>query len=182
MNALLNYGYGVLQTYTLRAVNALGLDKSLPFVHELGPNRGLVFDIMELWRTNIDYAVLQTIGQLRSIKYNVFRLNDNYEAMLSQDTGRLLFERVRFNLSLEEILFNCRVLARFMVGENRILSFSLKPIEVEPLFETDQVKQIILSKSARELGMNKSSLWYQKKQLRDTGRVRLCNISKQHFA
>jgi hypothetical protein len=128
---------------------------------------------MEFWRTNIDCSVIETLGQLQRIKYNVFRLNDNYEAMLSQDTARLLFERVRFNLNLEEIIFNAQVLVRFMLGENRTLSFSFKPIEMKPLFETDQVKETILTKTARELKMNKSTLWYQKKQLREKGRIRL---------
>ena len=181
VNALLNYGYGVLQTHTLRALNAIGYDNSLPFVHELGHNRILGFDVMELWRSNIDYSVIETLRQLSGLKGIVYRLNDNYEAMLSQDTARLLFERVRFNLSLEEIIFNSRTLARYMLGENRKLAFSLKPIEVKDVFETDPVKQAILTKSHNELGINKSTLWYQKKQLRETGRVRLYNSTKQYF-
>jgi CRISP-associated protein Cas1 len=54
-NALLNYGYSLLQTYVQRALNSVGLDNSLPFVHELRPNTGLVYDLMELWRINSDY-------------------------------------------------------------------------------------------------------------------------------
>jgi CRISP-associated protein Cas1 len=181
VNSLLNYGYGVLQTYVQRAISAIGLDNSLPFVHDLGRSRGLVFDFMEFWRTNVDYSVLETLKRLDAINYRVYRLNDNFEAVLSSDTSKLLFERVRFNLSLQEIIMNCRVLAKFVLGESRALSFNLKPIDFKPVFETDRVKGLILSKSARELGMNKSSLWYQKKRLSERGTIRLYNSSKWHF-
>jgi hypothetical protein len=136
---------------------------------------------MEFWRTNVDYSVLETLKRLDAINYRVYRLNDNFEAVLSSDTSKLLFERVRFNLSLQEIIMNCRVLAKFVLGESRTLSFNLKPIDFKPVFETDRVKGLILSKSARELGMNKSSLWYQKKRLSERGTIRLYNSSKWHF-
>ncbi|HVB13093.1 MAG TPA: hypothetical protein VNE86_08150 [Nitrososphaerales archaeon] len=48
-------------------------------------------------------------------------------AMLSQDTIRLLFEKLRYNLSLEEIIFNTRILANFFLGR-KTLSFNLKPV------------------------------------------------------
>lgn len=180
-NALLNYGYAILRTYVQRAVSAIGLDNSLPFVHDLGRSRGLVFDMMEFWRTNVDYSVLETLKLLDRIDYKVYRLNDNFEAVLSSDTAKLLFERVRFNLSLQEIVMNCRALARFMLGEERKLAFDLKPVSVKTVFETNRVKRLILTKSARELGMNKSTLWYQKKRLSDRGTIRLYNPSKWHF-
>lgn len=90
------------------------------------------------------------------------------------------FDRARFNLSLEEIIFNARILANFMLDKKNLL-FNLKPIQVTPLFETDQVKQVILSKSYRELGMNKSTLWYQRKMLKEQGSLRLYNKTKQYY-
>jgi hypothetical protein len=68
-----------------------------------------------------------------------------------------------------------------MLGKNQKLDFSLRPIEVKEIFESEQVKQTVLTKTARELGMNKSTLWYQKKMLRERGSIRLYNISKYHF-
>lgn len=82
-----------------------------------------------------------------------------------QDTIRLLFERLRFDHSLEVIIFNTRKLANFLL-EMKPLSSKLKPN-----FESDEVKRAILSKSFSELGMNKSTLWYQKRRLEQNGNL-----------
>jgi len=71
--------------------DAIGLDNSIPFVHEMGKSTGLVYDLMELWRSNSDYSVIQTLEQLNSKDKNHF-LTDTYEAMLSQKTISLLFQ------------------------------------------------------------------------------------------
>jgi CRISPR-associated protein Cas1 len=118
VNALLNYSYALLQTCVRRAINAIGLDNSIPFVHEMGKSRGLVFDLMELWRTNSDYAVIQTMEQLNAKDRNHF-LTDTYEAMLSEKTIRLLFQNFKFNLSLEEIILNARKFASFPLGRSQ---------------------------------------------------------------
>ena len=108
-------------------------------------------------------------------------LTDTYEATLSQKTIQSLFERLRFNLSPEEIILNTRRLAKFMLGENQNLKFALKPVVVKELFEKPSVKDEILTKSFRELGMNKSTLWYQKRRLEQTGSIRIYNKAKQYL-
>ena len=180
VNALMNYSYALLQTYVRRAVNAIGLDNSVPFVHEMGQSRGLVYDLMELWRTNSDYSVIQTLEQLDSKDKNHF-LTDTYEAMLSQKTIALLFQNFRSNLKLEEIILNTRRLASFLLGRSQSFEFVLRPVAVKEAFEKDAVKEMILTKSHRELGMNKSTLWYQRKRLRETGSVRLYNKTRHYF-
>ena len=97
-NALLNYSYACLQTYVKRAINSIGLDNSIPFLHDLTPSRGLVFDIMELWRTNCDYSVLQTLEQLKLAKEKTQYFTDGFEIVLDSKTIDLLFEKLRFNL------------------------------------------------------------------------------------
>ncbi|MDG6912918.1 MAG: CRISPR-associated endonuclease Cas1 [Nitrososphaerota archaeon] len=180
VNALMNYSYALLQTYVRRATNAIGLDNSIPFVHEMGQSRGLVYDLMELWRTNSDYAVVQTLEQLNAKDRNHY-LTDTYEAMLSEKTIRLLFMNFKLGLKLEEIILNTRRFASFLLGRSQSLEFALKPVAVKETFEKDAVKEMILTRSHRELGMNKSTLWYQRKRLRETGSVRLYNRTKQHF-
>ena len=180
VNALMNYSYALLQTYVRRAVNAIGLDNSIPFVHEMGNSRGLVYDVMELWRTNSDYAVVQTLEQLNAKDKNHF-LTDTYEAMLSEKTIRLLFMNFKLGLKLEEIVLNMRRFASFLMGRNQGLEFTLKPVSVKETFEKDAVKEMILTKSHRELGMNKSTLWYQRKRLGETGSVRLYSKTKQYY-
>jgi hypothetical protein len=146
----------------------------------MGKSTGLVYDLMELWRTNSDYAVIQTLEQLNSKDKNHY-LTDTYEAVLSQKTIRLLFQNFKLNLKLEEIILNARRLASFMLGRSQNLEFVLKPIVVREIFETEVVKQQILTNSHRDLGMNKSTLWYQKKRLKETGSVMLYNKTKEYF-
>ncbi|MDG6988264.1 MAG: CRISPR-associated endonuclease Cas1 [Nitrososphaerota archaeon] len=180
VNALMNYSYALLQTYVRRATNAMGLDNSIPFVHAMGNSRGLVYDLMELWRTNSDYAVIQTLEQLNAKDRNHF-LTDTYEAMLSQRTISLLFMNFKLGLKLEEIIQNTRRFANFLLGRNQNMEFVLRPVKVKEAFEKDTVKEMILTKSHRELGMAKSTLWYQKKRLEETGSVRLYEKTRQFF-
>ena len=180
VTALRNYSYARLQTYVRRATNAIGLDNSIPFVHEMGQSRALVYDLMELWRTNSDYAVIQTLKQLNAKDKNHF-LTDTYEAMLSQNTISVLFVNFKLGLRLEEIIMNTRKFASFLTGRSESLEFALKPVRVAKTFETQAVKEQILTKSHRELGMLKSTLWYQRKRLRETGSVRLYNKTKRYF-
>jgi len=137
---------------------------------------------MEHWRTNCDYSVLQTLEQLKRAKEKTHYFTDGFEIVLDSKTINLLFERLRFNLSLEEILLNCRILAKFLLGKNSGFPLSLKPISVKELFETEEVKQKILTMSHRELGTNKSTLWYQKKRLNNTNSLRIYNNTKHHFS
>lgn len=180
-NGLLNYGYSILQTYLRRAINSIGLDYTIPFLHDLRPNSGLVYDLMELWRTNIDYSVLQTLEKFARTKKSYF-ISDNYEVVLHSETVKELLERVRLNLSLDEILRNCRIFSAFLLGKTDNLSFNLKQIEIKQVFENERVKQLILTKTARELGMTKSSHFYQRQRLKERGSIRLYGKTKQYYA
>ncbi len=144
-------------------------------------SRGLVYDLMELWRTNSDYAVIQTLERLNSKDKNHF-ITDTYEAMLSQKTVGFLFEHFKYLVSLEEIILNARKLAHFMLKRSSQLEFALKRVVVKEIFETQAVKDKILTKSHRELKMNKSTLWYQRKRLNETGSVRLYNNTRRCLA
>ncbi len=183
VNALLNYSYACLQTYVRRAINSVGLDDSIPFLHDMiHATTGLVYDLMELWRVNADYAVLETLELLRSerYRYRSYEILDNYQVMLTEETVKLLFSKLRMRLSVEELLHNCRILAKYLEGRTTILRFDLRPLNVRR-DDTEEAKELIETKSARELGMNKSTLWYQKKQLNERGSVRIYRKSKQYF-
>jgi CRISP-associated protein Cas1 len=69
-NSLLNYGYAILKSYVRRAVNGIGLDNSISFLHVVrnGQPSSLTFDLMELWRVNVDYSVMQTLEEIGRIR------------------------------------------------------------------------------------------------------------------
>ena len=49
INALLNYGYAILESDIRKGINAVGLDCSIGFLHEICQSRTpLIYDIQEL--------------------------------------------------------------------------------------------------------------------------------------
>ena len=63
----------------------------------------------------------------------------------------------------------------------KTLSFNLKSVLVRPLFESDAMKNKVLIGSYRDLGMNKSTLWYPKRRFEEKDSVRIYNKTKQYF-
>src|SRR5437867_3770699 len=64
VNALLNHGYSILETEVRKAINAVGLDPAIGFLHELAPSKTpLVYDIQELFRWIIDLAVIEILEE-----------------------------------------------------------------------------------------------------------------------
>ncbi len=124
--------------------------------------------------------MVQTLEQLNAKDRNHY-LTDTYEAMLSEKTIRLLFMNFKLNLRLEEIILNTRRFANFLLGRSQSLEFVLRPVAVKEAFEKDAVKEMILTRLPRDLGMNKSTLWYQRRRLEKTGSVRLYEKTRQYF-
>ena len=67
INALLNYGYAILESEIRKVINSTGLDYSIGFLHEINQSRTpLVYDIQELFRWLIDVSVIQLLEEKRS--------------------------------------------------------------------------------------------------------------------
>jgi CRISPR-associated protein Cas1 len=50
INALLNYGHSILESFVRKAITGMGIDNSIGFLHEINPSRTpLVYDIPELF-------------------------------------------------------------------------------------------------------------------------------------
>ncbi len=181
-NSLLNYGYAILKSYVRRAMNGIGLDNSISFLHVIrnGQPSSLTFDLMELWRVNVDYSVTQTLEEMARLPGKKYGFTDQYEVEITKETARLLLEKITLNLSLEEMIRNGRILAKHMTDLSENLSFSLQPVQVRRK-DTLLTKELIMSKSHRELGMNKSTLWYMKRRLERTGSIRLYGKTSDRF-
>ncbi len=86
-----------MNTYVRRAINSVGLDNSVSYVHDFSKGENsLTFDLMELWRVNIDYSVLQTFTEMKnnSQKKKMYGFTDRYEVEITSDTAKLLFEKI----------------------------------------------------------------------------------------
>ena len=100
INALLNYGYAMLESEVRKSVNSVGLDYSIGFLHEINQSRTpLVYDIQELFRWLIDVSVIQLLEE-KKIKNSDFIITENYHTRLDEDIAKLLIERINSNFNV----------------------------------------------------------------------------------
>ena len=99
INALLNYGYAILESGIRKGINAVGLDYSIGFLHEISQSRTpLVYDIQELFRWLIDVSVIQLLEE-KKIKKSDFVITENYHTRLGEDVAKLLIEKINLNFN-----------------------------------------------------------------------------------
>jgi CRISP-associated protein Cas1 len=58
----LNYGYAILESEVRKGINAIGLDPTIGFLHELAQSKTpLVYDLQELFTWLVDLSILQLL-------------------------------------------------------------------------------------------------------------------------
>jgi CRISPR-associated protein Cas1 len=75
------------------------------------------------------------------------------------------------------LLDNIQQLANFVIGKRRELQFVIPTTKIETNYAIE-LRQRILEMSPverKKLGINKSTLWYQKKHLIETKRIKIYN-------
>ncbi|MGI0014893.1 MAG: CRISPR-associated endonuclease Cas1 [Nitrososphaera sp.] len=187
-SALLNYGYSILESEVRKAVNAVGLDPAIGFLHELAPSKTpLVYDIQELFRWLIDLSVIELLEQ-KKLKKSDFIVTENYHIRLKETTAKMLLEKINLNFNRKAagykgdksftyqniLLDSVQQLANFILGKRKDLRLAVPSIQIGRTDSLD-VRQRILSITPdrrKELGINKSTLWYQKKKLAEGGRIK----------
>jgi len=74
----LNYGYAILESEIRKAINSIGLDPAIGFLHEsTNAKSPLVYDIQELYRWIIDISVIQVLEE-RKLRKKDFIITENY--------------------------------------------------------------------------------------------------------
>ena len=95
VNALLNYGYAVLESEVRKDVNSIGLDPSISFLHELSNSRAsLVYDVQELYRWLVDLSVTQLLEE-KKLKKADFIVTESYNIRLRENTAKALMVQRR---------------------------------------------------------------------------------------
>ena len=180
INALLNYGYAILESEIRKTINGIGLDYSIGFLHEINQSRTpLVYDIQELFRWLIDISVIQLLEE-KKIKKSDFIITENYHIRLGEDIAKLLIEKINSNLnsrynykngknySYQIILQdNLQQLSNFIAGKKKEFDFVVPKMKLNRN-DNVQLRGKILNMTPEErklLGINKSTLWYIKKNL-----------------
>ena len=180
INALLNYGYAILESKVRVVINSVGLDPAISFLHETKDGRAsLVYDIQELYRWLIDLSVIQLLED-KKIKKSDFIVTENYNIRLTSKTARVLLDKitVNFNKTVEykgknhsyEFLLqdSTRNLEKYITGKTKELSFSTPEIKLDRMDSLRVIERImsITPEKRKKLGINKSTLWYQQKKIR----------------
>ncbi|WP_135609406.1 CRISPR-associated endonuclease Cas1 [Methanococcoides sp. AM1] len=177
VNAMLNYGYALLEAECLRAINAVGLDPHVGFLHEMNPSKNsLAYDLQEPFRFLVDFAVLNLI-ETNVIDKKDFIRTENYSLRLRPSGAKKLAEevnlwfnkRVRYQDKMPMwnyvILLKARELAYYLTGKRKEIDF-LEPLYATKRQDSSDIRQKILSISYsdwKKLGFSKGTLHYMKK-------------------
>jgi len=177
VNAALNYGYGFLEGECRKAINAVGLEPSVGFLHDFSDyqtKQSLVYDLQEPFRWLIDLTVMQAFESGALDVPHFYFTGDDYRYRFDVDakTRFLNLLRTQFNSGVEYkgrvlkwdtvIEQKATELGRFLSGKSREIDF----IEPSPILERSdnlEVRKAILSltqKQADNLGIGKSTLHY----------------------
>ena len=180
INALLNYGYAILESEIRKAINAIGLDYSIGFLHEINQSRApLVYDIQELFRWLIDISVIQLLEE-KKIKKSDFIITENYHTRLGENVAKLLIEKINSNFNARysykngknfsyQIILqdNVQQLANFIADKKKEFDFVIPNVKLNRNVNLE-MREKILNMTAEERkkhSINKSTLWYIKKNL-----------------
>jgi CRISPR-associated protein Cas1 len=195
VNTMLNYGYALLEAEALRAINAVGLDPHVGFLHEMNTSKNsLAYDLQEPFRFLVDLAVLSLIERdcmekkdfIRTESYSL-RLRPTGAKKLTEEINLWFNKRVSYkgNMSMwSYVMFlKTRELAQYLVGKRQETDF------VEPQYETKRqdtsdIRQKILSISYsdwKKLGFSKGTLHYMKKNAKADAPFTLNSHNKERL-
>jgi CRISPR-associated protein Cas1 len=143
-----------------------------------------------LFRYIVDYSVIEVLES--GLKKSDFITTENYHIRLKPDTAKMLIEKIKNNFNnryefknkqhtLENIMFeNIRELSRYIMGNNKHPEFSIPDIEIKRN-DNSQIRDKIMSidpEKRKELKINKSTLWYQQKKIKEGKTLKVYNKTK----
>jgi CRISPR-associated protein Cas1 len=180
LNALLNYGYAVLETQCRKALNSIGLEATIGFLHEARQIKyPLVYDLQEPYRWLVDLTVISCLESGRFGKKDFYRM-DNYVLRLKPGAARELINalRVKFNSPVRHagklcgwdtvVRLKAQELGHFILHRRTELDFETPRPDLDRS-DSETVRNLILSlksAEARKLGIRKNTLCYLQQRAR----------------
>ncbi|MFG1414912.1 MAG: CRISPR-associated endonuclease Cas1 [Thermoplasmataceae archaeon] len=170
----------------ISAINALGLDASIGYLHEIAPSKHpLVYDLQELFGYVVDYSVIEILES--KLKKSDFITTGNYHIRLRAETSKKLIEMLKNNFNkryefmnkqhtLEKIMFeNVGGLSRYISDKSKALEFSIHDFSVERTNSKDVKSRIIPIDpvNRRKLKINESTPSYQQKKIKEGKTVKV---------
>jgi CRISPR-associated protein Cas1 len=184
VNSALNYAYGVLEGECRRAINAVGLEPSVGFLHESSKyqtKQSLVYDLQEPFRWMADVAVVEAFESGVLDLHDFYFTGDDYRYRFEAEAKRRFLDllRERFNAGVK---YNRRVLkwdtvieqkvselGRFLTGKSESLDFTRPFPNLQRSNERELRSKILelTCSEAKRHGIGKSTLHYLRKNARN---------------
>jgi CRISP-associated protein Cas1 len=180
VNCMLNYGYALLESECLRAINSVGLDVHVGFLHEMQQGKySLAYDMQELFRFLVDLAVLNLVEKGTTEKKDFIR-TENFTLKLRASGTRKITNELNSWLNKavtyqeKEISWNyviflkTRELAHYLIGKKKSLDLTSPHYQIERQ-DSEDVRNKILSipyAQWKKRGFSKGTLNYMKKNAR----------------
>lgn len=184
INLILNYAYGVLEGYCRKAINTVGLEPSVGFLHtysDYQTKQSLVYDLQEPFRWLADVTVLEAFESGVLDLKDFYFLGNDYRYHIEQEAKRrflkLLQERFNQGITYKGgickwdtiILRKTQEIARYLSGKTDKLDFGEPSLNLERTDNKElRTKILELSqKEAKQLGIGKSTLHYLRKHAKN---------------
>jgi CRISPR-associated protein Cas1 len=187
VNVLLNYGYAVLESECRKALNSVGLEPTIGFLHEARQTRyALVYDFMEPYRWLVDTTVIECLEYERFSKKDFYRLDDYVLRLQPEAVKKLLAALpLRFNSTTlyrnknygwsTVIQSKCQELANYIQAKRAEIDFST-PNSALHRSDSEVLRNQILSMSVaegRRFGIRKNTLWNMQRRARSSKPLRI---------
>jgi len=177
VNLCLNYAYGVLEGECRKAINTVGLEPSVGFLHEFSDyqtKQSLVYDLQEPFRWIGDLTTIEAFESGTLDMKDFYFTGDDYRYRIEVEAKKrfLGLLRDRFDSGVkykgktwkwDTIILNKTLeLAGFLLGKSESLDF-VDPTPSLVRSDSRDVRERILkltASEARRLGISKSTLHY----------------------
>lgn len=182
VNLALNYGYGFLEGEVRRAINSVGLEPSVGFLHDFSDyqtKQSLVYDLLEPFRWLVDVSVVDAFESGALDLRDFYFTGDDYRYRFEGDAKQRYIDliRERFNsgaayegrvLKWDTVIEQKTIeLGRFLTDGQRSLDFA-EPAPSLVRQDNRELRAKILSLTsaeAKRAGIGKSTLHYLRKHV-----------------
>ena len=184
VNVALNYAYGVLEGECRAAINTVGLEPSVGFLHEPSgyqTKQSLVYDLQEPFRWIADVAVMEAFESQVLDLPDFYFTGDDYRYRFEPDAKQRFLDllRERFNSGVRYkgrslkwdtvIEQKTAELGRYLVGRTGRLDFSEPRLSLHRTDDRELRRRILglSQREARGIGIGKSTLHYLRRNARN---------------
>ncbi|MGC2359380.1 MAG: CRISPR-associated endonuclease Cas1 [Thermoplasmata archaeon] len=188
VNALLNFGYSLLEARVRHAVNSVGLEPSVGFLHETAASKlPLVYDLQAPFRWLVDLSVIETVAGRGLDRKDDFITTENYHVRLRPHAIGLLADRLSQNFNravpfggrrrtFDAISFEtARKLARHLLGQSKKLDLNFPFGAFDGGVDNAAAETVsaLTYAEARKLGISKAGLWDMRRRAAEGRPLRL---------